>query len=144
MPKFFCDVNVNKLAKWLRFAGFDTMTRQELSKAKIDVLCIKERRVFITRNQNIKNFQASIEELSSENVQEQLEYILSKYKIDKDLIGSRCIECNVFLKEVSVIPNHLLFYANIEDVKYCSRCGKYFWKGSHYEKMYKRIQLFNV
>ncbi|MCL2063962.1 MAG: Mut7-C RNAse domain-containing protein [Candidatus Cloacimonetes bacterium] len=123
MPKFFCDINVQRLAKWLRFAGFDTMTRRELSKQRIEYICKKDKRIFITRNKKIKHFNASMEVLSPENVHEQLKYVLSKFAIEESLIASRCIECNVVLRILE------------DDKKYCPRCGKYFWKGTHYQNM---------
>ena len=129
LAKFFCDVNVVKLAKWLRFAGFNTMVVRELSQSKIESLCIKERRVFLTRKKKMKKFLGSHEILVSDNVFEQLSYILSKYKLDDSLIGSYCIECNVKLREYET------------EKKYCPRCGKIYWKGSHYDNMIKMIRL---
>ena len=131
MPRFFCDRDVLKLARWLRFAGFDVMTRQELSEAKVAYICQKDRRVFITRNKKTRKHTTRVEILSSDDVKEQLRYILTKYKMDEDKIASRCMECNVLLRQV----------VDDEEKKYCPRCGKYFWKGSHYESMVSVIRL---
>ena len=131
MVKFFCDTNVLKLAKWLRFAGFDTMTRRELSISKIENVCQKDKRIFITRNKGIRNFRASLEIISFENIDDQLKYFLSKYPFQKDLFGSRCLKCNVILK-ISAKQAPIL---SQNQMKYCPRCGKYFWQGSHYQNM---------
>ena len=133
--KFFCDVNVYRLAKYLRFAGFDTKTRRDFSLLQISNICKKENRIFITRNKNIKIFLFSnvntslpkIEVLIFENYLEQIEYILKKYPLNPDHIATRCLECNVLLK-----PSN-------EDVLYCPRCGKKFWKGTHYDNMLKVV-----
>jgi hypothetical protein len=129
---FFCDVNVQKLAKWLRFAGFDTITRKELSLTKIDSFCQKKRLVFITRSKKkeIKYFRASVEILDSECVYTQLDYILSKYPIDKEKTASRCIKCNVLLR---VTPS------DDNEKKYCPRCGRYYWQGTHYQNMIAKL-----
>ena len=123
--KFFCDRDVYRLAKWLRFAGFDTMTRQEMPIHKIEALCKKERRVFLTRNKGLKSFTHRYIILESNDYKEQLKQILSLFKMDKDKIATRCMKCNVLLKEC----------IEKENQKYCPRCGKYFWKGTHYEMM---------
>ena len=129
MPKFYCDVNVNRLAKYLRFAGFDVMTRKELSKQKIEHICDKERRVFITRSKqkDINTFK-SIEILTSNDVFEQLHDILKRYKIIPENIGSRCILCNVKLRSVTDTEK-----------KYCPRCGRHYHKGNHYYEMMDKI-----
>lgn len=132
--KFFCDTNVLRLAKWLRFAGFDTMSRKELSKEKIDYICYKDRRIFISRSQkkDIKQFKSKIEILISDDVFKQLDYCLSKYRVNKNLIATRCIECNVVMTECN---------ADVS-IKFCSRCGKKFWKGTHFQEMYNVIMNY--
>jgi len=129
MNKFFCDRNVYRLAKYLRFAGFDTMTRQDLSLSKIDTICKKERRTFITRNKSVRNFRSKVVILDSDCVYEQIKAILTLYKFDMESVSTRCLKCNVKLR----ISN------NDTSMKYCPRCGKYFWKGTHYTDMLKII-----
>jgi|GEM_PF-1850939 len=149
MIKFYCDINVMKLAKFLRFAGFDTTTRRELSKSRIEYLCLKDRRIFITRNKSIKNFRAVIEILNFDNINNQLNFLLTKYQYDNNLIGSRCIECNVKMRTLSASHQYLL-HSNLttyrsthkddENIKYCPRCGKYFWKGTHFQNMLNKLK----
>jgi len=140
--RFYCDSTVQRLAKWLRFAGFDTFYRKELSLQKIDTLCQRERRVFITRNKkkDIRKLLCSIEILEHSNIYHQIEAILSKYKIDITKIATLCIECNVTLKPYNQPVNHLQGVpGHIKDVLFCPRCGKLFWKGTHYQNMLKVI-----
>ena len=128
--KFFCDTNIIRLAKWLRFAGFDVVTRKELSKTRIDNLCVKEKRIFITRNKQrkVKLFRSKVEIVLSEDIFTQIKCILSKYPIQTELISSRCIICNVKLR-IHLTPNE----------KYCPRCGRKYWQGTHYQNMLKVI-----
>jgi uncharacterized protein with PIN domain len=127
--KFFCDNDVLRLAKWLRFAGFDTITKKELSKKKIVNYCLKYKRILITRNHKKKITNCLLDDkitnnkleiLESNNIFQQLEYITNKYNINKDLIATICIVCN----------KKLLNYEN--DEKFCSKCGRKFYKGSNY------------
>jgi len=132
--RFYCDSNVQRLAKWLRFAGFDTFFRAELPLSKIDHLCQKERRVFITRSKkkDVRRLLCSVEILESEDVFVQLKVILSKYPVCEEKIGTLCIRCNVRLRvsdKLQGVPEH------ITEAVYCPRCGRLYWKGSHYENM---------
>jgi uncharacterized protein with PIN domain len=130
--KFFCDVNVFRLAKWLRFAGFDTMTRRELSKDKIAQICKKDRRILLTRDKKWSSV-PKVEIIISENYLDQLEQILAKYHLRDELISTRCIDCNVLLKNTTLHAPHL---------KYCPRCGKKYWQGTHYQNMLDKIKPF--
>ena len=144
MIKFFCDRNVYRLAKHLRFAGFDTMTREELSMMKIDSLCVKDRRVFITRNKHLRGFTAKAIVLDSICVYEQIKAVLERYEVNKELISTRCIRCNVKLKvsrneHNSTTPYPSSLEGNCKTKKYCSRCGRLYWQGTHYFDMLKKI-----
>ena len=131
MTKFFCDRNVYRLAKYLRFAGFDTMTREELSLVGIDNLCKKDRRVFITRNKHLRGFTAKAIVLDSVCVYEQIKAVFERYEVNKELVSTRCIKCNVKLKVSRLDPKK----------KYCSRCGRLYWQGTHYHDMLKKISF---
>ena len=153
--RFFCDRDVLRLAKWLRFVGFDVMTRRELSRHNIIRICQKDRRIFITRKKkDVSLLDVKVELLDSDDVFAQLENILAKYPIVKDNIGSRCIQCNVKLlshlspilaipsdidsdcnKDTSRFPSSIPTYLKGKSYKYCSRCSKIYWEGSHYKNM---------
>jgi uncharacterized protein with PIN domain len=81
MAKFFCDQDVLKLEKYLKSAGFDTISIKCLSKKKMNAYCKKYRRILITRNKNkeYKQFSCSVEILNSDNVKTQFTEITSKY-----------------------------------------------------------------
>jgi len=131
--KFFCDVNVWKLAKYLRFAGFDTMTRKDFSLQKIKNVCHREKRIFITRNKNIRSYlfkndilsTPRIEIIADNNYIKQINYIFSKYPFNVKKVGTRCIDCNVLLKNL----------IDINHAKICPRCKKKIWNGTHYNMM---------
>jgi len=145
--RFYVDNDVQRLGKWLRFAGFDTFYRKELSLQKIAHLCQKERRIFITRSSSRGRWQSPrlrVELLKTTDIYQQIKAILAKYPINKENIGTRCMQCNVRLRPY-LLPIDLRkdgIYAvreQIHDPKYCPRCGKIFWKGSHYDAMYRVI-----
>ncbi|MCL1827330.1 MAG: Mut7-C RNAse domain-containing protein [Candidatus Cloacimonetes bacterium] len=125
--KFYCDRDVLRLAKYLRFAGFDTVTRIDLSTDKKYNLCKKQRRVFITRKKNIMKglFKGHLEVVDSNNYLEQIDYILTKFPVEVSKIGTRCIECNKLLRVCN----------NEKNSKICPHCKKRYWAGKHYQAM---------
>jgi len=48
--KFIVDVNVGKLARFLRMAGFDTLYDHRWQADKLAATCCRERRILLTRN----------------------------------------------------------------------------------------------
>jgi uncharacterized protein with PIN domain len=129
LTPLFADRDVYKLAKWLRFAGFDVMTRQELSLQKINYICHKDKRLFLTRKKSNKGITAKKILIVSNDLNEQLIQISKLFTFNETYFGTRCLKCNVLLAPTK----------ENNDVKYCSRCGKYFWKGAHYKNMLTKL-----
>jgi uncharacterized protein with PIN domain len=146
--KFLCDRMLGTLAKWLRIYGFDTfyanskMDDDELLKVSKD-----EDRVFITRDKtlvhvarrgNIKTI-----EIKTTDIDEQINSVLKGIKMDKTEILSRCILCNSKVEEIKKedardkVPEKV--FTNNEKFWLCKKCNKIYWKGSHYEKMFEKI-----
>ncbi|MCK9328346.1 MAG: Mut7-C RNAse domain-containing protein [Candidatus Cloacimonetes bacterium] len=149
--KFFCDINVARLCKWIRFIGFDAVIRQELSKIQIQNLCIKDRRILLTRNKKLKSLKCSKVIINNEDYLKQLNELFPNFPINFDLIANRCIECNRLLTKIDydtlqkILCSSPQLVENIpkefhNDLSYCPRCGKFYWKGSHYQNMLKVIQ----
>ncbi len=152
--KFYCDINLLRLCKWLRFLGFDTVTYPELSKSGIQNLCIKDRRVFLTRNKKLHKLLCKVEIISDENYILQLQAILAKYKYEINSISSRCMKCNKKLKRINN-DAHLNLKAKspnlldsipkdyYQELSYCPKCGNFYWKGSHYNNMLEVINTIS-
>lgn len=153
--RFFCDVNVLKLSKWLRFLGFDTLTIKELSKIKIENLCVKDRRIFLTRDKKLNKMLCKTEILLSNSLDEQLLQILAKYSYKEEMIACRCMKCNrllkklepsefdVFFKNSTELKNKVpvdILNANDKDLHFCVRCGNLYWHGTHYKNMLDKIK----
>jgi len=128
---FLVDFMCGRLAKWLRFGGYNTEYYKSGDKGIIQK-AKKENRIIITRNSLLKDL-PNIIFLPSENTFEQLSFILKKFPAKKIL--GRCPLCNTPLKKVNKdevlgkVPLYVLkmtpsFY-------YCSHCDKYYWEGSH-------------
>lgn len=153
--KFVLDCHLGKLAKFLRFAGFDTLYKENFEDAEIAEISVTEKRVVLTRDRN----------LLKRKIIDHGHYV-HEIKIDKqftevvrhfDLINqiqlfSRCSLCNGLLIDVEkeaikhqIEPKTRQY---IKEFKQCNDCQHIYWKGSHYKKIKNLInswknQLFN-
>jgi uncharacterized protein with PIN domain len=146
--KFLCDRMLGTLAKWLRIYGFDTLfATNKMKDEELLEISKNEDRILITRDKtliyearrgNIKTI-----ELKTTDFDEQLKTILDETKLDKTKILSRCIICNSKVEEIKKenvegkVPEKV--FTNNEKFWLCKKCNKIYWKGSHYEKMFEKI-----
>lgn len=136
---FDVDGMLGRLAKWLRILGFDTAYP-----------CRKpaEDRYFVTANKRARDPRAIVVE-GAEPL-EQLRQVLDATQAvpDPDLFLSRCLLCNVRVRE---IPNDDLrdrvppgICAAISAFHECPRCGRIYWEGSHADRIRLRLRQTGV
>jgi hypothetical protein len=146
--KFLCDQMLGTLAKWLRIYGFDTFfVNSEMDDAKLMEITKKENRILITRDRNLiqsaRRENLKTIEIKKTDINEQISTVLGDIKIDNKKVLSRCILCNTEVEEIkkgdikTKIPKRV--FDNNEKFWFCKKCNKIYWKGSHYEKMFEKI-----
>ena len=146
--KFLCDQMLGTLAKWLRLFGFDTFyANAEMDDDELLEMAEKENRVLITRDKELiirakkKNIQ--IIGIISIDLDEQLASILKKGDIDEKAVLSRCSLCNTVVDEIkkddvkNKVPEKV--FRNNDRFWFCSKCDKFYWRGSHYDKIQSKI-----
>jgi len=140
-PKFTLTEDLGKLAKLLRMLGYDAAIYKSVNLFTIIRIAKKERRIFVTRSQKkVKSNQKFSRILiKSENHLEQLREMKDYIRLNEEHIFTRCIICNKLLFDISknkiidLIPEFI--YQNHSNFKVCRKCGKIFWKGTHYQNM---------
>ena len=146
--KYLCDQMLGTLAKWLRVFGFDTFfTNEKISDDELLSISKKENRVLITRDKVL--YQRALKKemnaffVDTIDPDKQIRCVLKDEVVDKDKILSRCIVCNsalTYIKREDVLDKVPEKVGKYQDkFWYCSKCDKIFWKGSHYDKMLKKI-----
>ena len=146
--KFLCDQMLGTLAKWLRIYGFDTFfVNSEMDDAKLMEITKKENRILITRDRNLiqsaRRENLKTIEIKTTDINEQISTVLDDIKIDKTKVLSRCILCNTEVEEIkkedikAKVPKRV--FDNNEKFWFCKKCNKIYWKGTHYEKMFEKI-----
>lgn len=140
--RFVADVNVGRLARYLRAAGFDTLYDQQWRDEFIADLLNRERRILLTRDLRLLmrkhiDFGRYVRAIKPE---EQLKEIISLFGLEKNIEPfTRCLDCNALLTRIAkedvlhrLEPLTKKYYTKFS---ICTQCDKIYWSGSHVERM---------
>ena len=141
-PKFIIDVHLGKLAKYLRFLGFDTLYENNMEDSEIISISKNNNRIIITRDSGILKNAAVTHGyfVRSQKPKEQLAEVIRRFNLES-LIDpfTRCSECNGNIKETAKDSN--INELDPQTKKYynkfyqCTKCRKIFWQGTHYQRL---------
>ena len=146
---FIADVHLGKLARLLRLLGFDTLYRNDFTKQELVSTSNGEERILLSRDGSfVKRGSARYFIVASEDPMVQLKEVATQFGFKEQLLPfTRCMACNGLLESVPkesvaplLEPNTLGYYTEFWR---CTNCGRVYWKGSHYEKMLKTVELIN-
>jgi len=146
--KFLCDQMLGTLAKWLRLMGFDTFyVNSEITDDEILDIAKDKERIIISRDKELiirgKKENLKVVETKTTDLDEQLKQVLDIIDINEDLILSRCSICNTPLETIErnkvtdKVPKKV--FENNNRFWFCKKCNKYYWMGSHYNKILDKI-----
>lgn len=141
-PRFICDVQLGKLARYMRFFGFDTLYDNNFSENKIIEISNNLKRTILTKNIHLLKNKTVTHGywIRSQNTEQQIVQII----IYSDLLShikpfSLCPLCNGKLEPVDkenisdkVLAETKLYF---NEFSICQKCRKIYWKGSHYNKI---------
>jgi uncharacterized protein with PIN domain len=144
--KFFCDVMLGKLAKYLRLLGFDTRYQNRIAEDDLIATARRENRIILTRKVKWKGME-SIIFINFDSPREQLRFLLGKLNLKGEMKPfSRCLVCNTELVAVSKeevkgkVPYFIL--KTQERFSQCPTCQRIYWSGSHRERMEEFLTSF--
>lgn len=148
MPAWFvADVHLGKLARLLRLTGIDTLYNNSADDPEIVKTAVQANRAVLTRDVGLLKYGKLGYGywLRSDDPDEQLSEVIQYFGLSGKLRPfSRCMICNGHLEAVEKkeVESNLLpgTKDRFEKFKQCSRCGKIYWKGSHYEKLVNKVQ----
>ncbi len=156
--KFIADSMLGRLARWLRLLGYDTLYYPRIEAGLLLRIAREEKRTLLTRNtrlikvRGLKNFLL----LEENDPFGQLKKVISTYNLQPFSGGesptrpySRCSLCNTLLEDIHKdeakqhVPEYV--YQTSDTFKRCPKCGKFYWKGTHPEKMREKLReiLYN-
>jgi len=141
-PRFVADVHLGQLAAYLRFAGLDTVYRNEFDDADLAAVSADEDRVLLTRDVGLLK-RGSVTRgyfVRATEPGRQLVEVLRRFDAaDAAAPFTRCVRCNSTL--VAVRRDHILHLlpprTREEHTEFsrCPACRRVYWRGSHYQRV---------
>ena len=149
--RFIADIMVGKLARYLRMAGNDVVYINDIKDDEIIEIAKKEDRIILTRDRlmlerrDCKNHLIKSLFIKDDKLENQLRQVRDAFAINIKPDLKRCIDCNSLLEEISKkavegkVPDYV--FKTQENFLFCRNCKKYYWKGTHFENIYKFFKL---
>jgi uncharacterized protein with PIN domain len=144
--KFIADAMLGRLARWLRFLGYDTLYYSGISDSSLIRTAREQDRVVLTRDTRLiktKGLNNYLLIISNDSFQQLLEVIGSLKLRQFDML-SRCVKCNGELIKIidkleikDAVPEYVFLQHN--EFMRCLDCGKIYWDGSHPSKFKEKL-----
>jgi len=142
-PRFIADVHLARLARMLRFAGYDTLWRPDWQDVELAARARADARIVLTRDRDLL-MHRDVERgchLRDAAPAAQLAELVRRLGLDLRgrLRAGRCLECNLVLQPVgkaevaAELPEGTR--EHFERFWRCPGCGGVFWCGSHWKRM---------
>jgi hypothetical protein len=150
--KFIADSMLGRLAKWLRLLGYDTLYYPSIEDSRLLRIAREEGRILLTRDTRLVRVRGVPEHLLLEENDpfDQLRIVINKFNLNirpspgsAGGISARCSLCNSLMVPASRkeaegrVPAYVLRVCN--EFRYCPACRKYYWPGTHLERMRERL-----
>lgn len=149
--KFIVDINVGKLAKWLRMIGYDTLLFDDQDDKYLIHIAMTEERIIITRDtQMLKrrvivngNIKALL--ITNDNPLGQIHQVIKDLGLNPSFDPfSLCLECNQPLVKINKedikdrVPPYV--YSTQSQFVECNTCHRIYWQGTHWQAMIKKLK----
>ncbi len=145
--RFIADAMLGRLARCLRFLGFDTLYFSGISDSRLVRMAREQGRAILTRDSRlvkIKGLENCLLIASDDHFQQLLE-TADRFQLKQFQFLSRCVACNGSLRDVadkSVVKDSVPEYVFLHNERFrkCADCGKVYWEGSHARKFRNEIK----
>ena len=149
ISSFFADGHLGKLARDLRLLGFDVLYERTATDRALVEIATAQQRALLTRDRRLL-MHAAVRDgycpRSLDPVEQTIE-VLCRFGLRQSARPyTRCLECNglvdVVAKADVIEQLQPLTRLHYERFRRCRRCGKLYWRGSHFTKLEQRIDCF--
>jgi uncharacterized protein with PIN domain len=146
-PRFFADVHLGRLARYLRLLGFDTAYDSTCDDAHLAATAAAEGRIILTRDSGLLKRNAVTHGLFVRARQPRaqlLEVARRLQLVSRVNPFTRCLACNGVLAAVSKdevaaeVPEHA--WQSHEQFMRCNRCARVYWAGTHHERLRRLVE----
>ena len=148
--RFVVDVNVGRLAKWLRVLGYDTIFPRHTDDNDLVRIALREGRVLVTRDAGfrlrraVRLGQMRVVQIMDQDLNNRLRQVVHELGLESKNGFSRCVVCNEPLHSVAKekvadrLPPYV--YQNHSEFVECSLCCRIYWRGTHWLAMRSQIE----
>jgi len=145
--RFIADVHLGTLARYLRLMGIDTRYSNDAPDSDIVDIAISEHRAALTRDVGLLKY-GRLQHgywLRSTDPDAQLAEVIRFFDLKNNFRPfTRCMKCNGLLNTIakSAVESDLppRVKESFEEFRQCRECGQVYWKGTHYEKLVKKVE----
>lgn len=146
-PRFLCDVMLARFGRYLRAAGLDaTLADASATDAQILREAIDQDRWLLTADRKIMEHKAAngrAIQLPFGSLDAQAAVLRAMFEIDwLSQAFTRCLVDNTPLQPATA-EHALQVPADARqpqgELLICPACGRVYWRGSHYKRMYKKL-----
>ena len=148
--RFVVDVNVGRLAKWLRVMGYDAAFPLERGDNELVRIALQEDRVLVTRDSGIAQRRAvrlgqmKVVRIENDDLRSQLKQLVTELKLDLAGGFSRCVRCNQVLQpklkqDVARRLPPYVFQTHSQFME-CPQCRRLYWRGTHWTNMMSELE----
>ncbi|HZY71194.1 MAG TPA: Mut7-C RNAse domain-containing protein [Thermoplasmata archaeon] len=138
-PRFLADAMVGRLARYLRFAGYDTEYGRGVDDTDLALWAARDGRILLTRDRRLAASTPTAVLIASPRVGEQIRALRAAIpNLDLEVEFARCGRCNGELATFASTPDEPWPTYVPDGVRQaggpvfrCARCGQFFWEGSH-------------
>ena len=144
-PRFLVDLNVGRLAKWLRALGYDSLFIPDADDEDLMRIAEEQARIVLTKDRyilerrTVTSGRVKVLLVNSDDFREQLRQIFETLGLSDKRVFSLCIECNEpleIIEKPDVKDRVPPFVYETQDHFYqCPRCTKLYWRGTHWRNM---------
>jgi len=151
--RFVVDVNVGRLAKWLRVLGYDTVFPRHADDNELVRIALREGRLLVTRDAGfslrraVRQGQMRVVQILDQDLNGQLRQLVRELGLEIKNGFSRCLVCNEPLHSVAKenvadrLPPYV--YQNQSEFVECPQCCRLYWRGTHWSAMCSQIEQVN-
>jgi len=145
-PSLLVDAMLGRLARWLRLAGYDAAFWREGTDEELIAAARAEDRLIVTKDhalagrRGVHALLIEAEDLDGQ-IAEARAALARRGPVPEPF--RRCAECNGLLVELShadaqgLVPPYVWHTQTV--FRRCDRCGRAYWKGTHWPEMEHRL-----
>lgn len=149
-PRFVVDVNVGRLAKWLRIMGYDALFPLENEDNELVRIALREGRIIVTKDSGLSERRLvttgrlGLLLVRHDDLKSQLRQVVRSLDLTSPRGFSRCVRCNEPLLGLGResakerVPPYV--YGTQDDFMECAICRRVYWRGTHWANMQAELR----